>query len=385
MSVNNHNRFGNEILTEGVGGLQYAMVGYSTAIGSSEYGDNDSTVHSPIIGWAYDGNPIYGSYGYSDVSDSNSDIQVVRSGYVLSPSDVVDRPSGFSNGFFVEDFKFDNSGELDQYNGRFAKTPEFPNGTYAYYAGINSSTYAPTFPFFIGHQYRSVPITQNVDQDFKFESSQLIRNTLPYGVGDLGIDNDFITEPNEIRLSDSTIKSVSKGSVESLIVNESGDGYKVGDVASFDNTGTSGGGVSAVVESLQGKTINELTTTVESYQNVQFVWDKQGQVSGNIIPTHTLLNNDTVIVSGVSTSIKGLSANHKIGVSSESVILFAELPSNATVGVVTDIFVNKIPSTVSVGSTIQINSERLSVLGTFSDRKVIRALRGETDNHTSER
>ena len=354
------------------------MVGYSTAIGSSEYGDNDSTVHSPIIGWAYDGNPIYGSYGYSDASDSNSDIQVVRSGYVLSPSDVVDRPSGFSNGFFVEDFKFDNSGELDQYNGRFAKTPEFPNGTYAYYAGINSSTYAPTFPFFIGHQYRSVPITQNVDQDFKFESSQLIRNTLPYGVGDLGIDNDFITEPNEIRLSDSTIKSVSKGSVESLIVNESGDGYKVGDVASFDNTGSLGGGVSAVVESLEGKTINELTTTVESYQNVQFVWDKQGQVSGNIIPTHTLLNNDTVIVSGVSTSIKGLSANHKIGVSSESVILFAELPSNATVGVVTDIFVNKIPSTVSVGSTIQINAERLSVLGTFNDRKVIRALRGET-------
>ena len=129
------------------------MVGYSTAIGSSEYGDNDSTVHSPIIGWAYDGNPIHGSYGYSDASDSNSDIQVVRSGYVLSPSDVVDRPSGFSNGFFVEDFKFDNSGELDQYNGRFAKTLEFPNGTYAYYAGINNSTYAPTFPFFIGHQY----------------------------------------------------------------------------------------------------------------------------------------------------------------------------------------------------------------------------------------
>ena len=26
----------------------------------------NSTDHSPIIGWAYDGNPIYGPYGYSN-------------------------------------------------------------------------------------------------------------------------------------------------------------------------------------------------------------------------------------------------------------------------------------------------------------------------------
>ena len=103
-------------------GLQYGMVGYSTAVGLSEFGDN-SIDHSPIIGWAYDGNPIYGPYGYDNPSDSNSQIRNLSPSYVLSPSIVVDRPSGFPNGFFVEDFEFNNSGDLDKHNGRYCKTP----------------------------------------------------------------------------------------------------------------------------------------------------------------------------------------------------------------------------------------------------------------------
>ena len=45
------------------------MVGYSTQIGNDAFGD-DGIEHSPIIGWAYDGNPIYGPYGYSNPSNS---------------------------------------------------------------------------------------------------------------------------------------------------------------------------------------------------------------------------------------------------------------------------------------------------------------------------
>ena len=51
------------------------------------FGDS-GTAHSPIIGWAYDGNPIYGPYGYSDPTDDNSGIKVLTSGYVLDPSNV---------------------------------------------------------------------------------------------------------------------------------------------------------------------------------------------------------------------------------------------------------------------------------------------------------
>ena len=47
-------------------------------------------------------------------------------------------PSGFGAGFFVEDYIFNNSGDLDENNGRFAKTPDFPNGVYAYFAGITT-------------------------------------------------------------------------------------------------------------------------------------------------------------------------------------------------------------------------------------------------------
>ena len=95
LSLNNHERHGDEILSDTENGLQYGMVGYSTAIGLSEFGD-DSVDHSPIIGWSYDGNPIYGPYGYDDSSDSNSQIRNLTTSYTLSPSDVTDRPSGFT-------------------------------------------------------------------------------------------------------------------------------------------------------------------------------------------------------------------------------------------------------------------------------------------------
>ena len=244
LSLNNHERHGDEILRDTESGLQYGMVGYSTAIGLSEFGD-DSINHSPIIGWSYDGNPIYGPYGYDDSSDSNSQIRNLTTSYALSPSDVTDRPSGFTNGFFVDDYKFDNSGDLDKNNGRFGKTPEYPNGVYAYFVGINTNTQSAVFPFFIGNTYRSKLIDQVFDQSFDFNNSDLIRNTLPYAVGDSGSDNDFINEPNEILLQSSTIESVSKGSVKSFDIHEAGQGYKVGDKVQFDNTGTNGGGISA--------------------------------------------------------------------------------------------------------------------------------------------
>ena len=39
--------------------------------------------HSPIIGWAFDGYPVYGPYGYSDATSASSAIKRIRSGYRL--------------------------------------------------------------------------------------------------------------------------------------------------------------------------------------------------------------------------------------------------------------------------------------------------------------
>ena len=95
--MNNLERFDDEILLkESETNLQYAVVGYSTSLYTNEFSDPDPiTGHSPIIGWAYDGNPIYGPYGYSDPKDENSSIKILNTGYVLNTSGVVDRPSSF--------------------------------------------------------------------------------------------------------------------------------------------------------------------------------------------------------------------------------------------------------------------------------------------------
>ena len=56
-------------------------------------------------------------------------------------------------GRYVEDFEFvDGLGDLDVYNGRFAATPDFPQGTYAYYVTIDD-TGAAAFPYILAGQF----------------------------------------------------------------------------------------------------------------------------------------------------------------------------------------------------------------------------------------
>ena len=223
LTLNAHDRFGDEILIESGDKLNYGMVGYSTAIGLNTF-DDDGEEHSPIIGWAYDGNPIYGGYSYTDPSDVNSDIKILDSGYELSSSDVIDRPSGFTAGFFVEDYKFTASGDLDEHNGRYSKTPEFPNGVYAYHAAITADGKNSKFPFFVGNTYSSILSKQDIDQTFDFNSSGLRRNTLPYVASDNYANNDFTSEPNEIIPQSAVIDSITQGSVDGFNINVAGSG-----------------------------------------------------------------------------------------------------------------------------------------------------------------
>jgi len=134
--------------------------------------------HSPILGWAFDGYPIYGPYAYSDPKDPASPVQRMRSGFRLrSITDRTTLPdfalpihSGVSQqlnaaqagpaitltfplGRYVEDFEFvAGLGDLDVYNGRFAVAPEFPSGTYAYYVTIDADG-LPAFPYIFAMQF----------------------------------------------------------------------------------------------------------------------------------------------------------------------------------------------------------------------------------------
>jgi hypothetical protein len=90
-----------------------------------------------LIGWAADGFPIYARYGYSVASDARSAIHVMKGSYRLKTKTDTNRPpvSIYPMGVFKQDHDYiAGSGDLDECNGRFGVTPEFPNGIYHYYA-----------------------------------------------------------------------------------------------------------------------------------------------------------------------------------------------------------------------------------------------------------
>ena len=61
--------------------------------------------------------------------------------------------STYPLGRYIEDYNYTaGSGDLDQYNGRFCVTPDFPAGTYAYFVTIDAYG-APAFPYYLGPQY----------------------------------------------------------------------------------------------------------------------------------------------------------------------------------------------------------------------------------------
>lgn len=83
------------------------------------------------VGWAGDGFPIYYKYVYSSASDANSAIVEIKSSYQLKtgerPGDGTSAPCGTYNGKYEADYEYSaNKSELDECNGRFGVTAEFP-------------------------------------------------------------------------------------------------------------------------------------------------------------------------------------------------------------------------------------------------------------------
>jgi hypothetical protein len=384
LRVNNNTKFGDELLNESDNNLQYSICGYYDTLRLSL--NDDGAQHSPIIGWAYDGNPIYGAYGYTNPEDPNTQQKVLTPGYQLNTSNIIDRPLQFADGFFVEDYQYTNSGDLDTNNGRFGKTPEFPNGVYAYFATIEKETLKSKFPYFVGNTYRSNAIKENfsLDQTYDFNNSNLLRNTFPYKVSEIYANNDFIIESNEILNQKTIIESVTDGYVSSIDILNSGYDYKVNDVLEFDDTGTGGGGLIAKVSSIEGKDIVSLNTSVETYNNSIFTWKYDNTVKVSILPNHNLSNNDYVIISGFSTSLSELNGSYQIGITSYYSNVLKTIPAS-TAGLTTEIYLSQLPpQIVSVGSSIGIGTETLSVLEVFKNMNILKVQRGLTGvSHTA--
>src|SRR6476661_673368 len=135
----------------------------------------DSTRHGPLIGFAFDGYPIYGGYGYANPQQAGP-IKRMTPGYRLrnitarttlaNGTQLTATQYGPSLatralGYYGEDYEYvAGSGDLDDHNGRFCVTPEYPNGTYAYFATIDRRGNS-VFPYLIGSTYYGVVETSN--------------------------------------------------------------------------------------------------------------------------------------------------------------------------------------------------------------------------------
>jgi hypothetical protein len=122
----------------------------------------DSTQHSPLLGFAYDGFPIYGAYGYKNV-DGTGGIVRMKSSYSLSANTTrtngpaIGQVAGaqtFFNGYFREDYVYNATSAstpdyLDEHNGRICKTPEYPNGIYCYFATVDAK-WNSAYPYVVG-------------------------------------------------------------------------------------------------------------------------------------------------------------------------------------------------------------------------------------------
>lgn len=187
--------------------------------------------HSPIIGYAFDGNPIYGPFGFSpryqddwnllytyskgdivklvinevdkyyiltqdEYASISPDVNpawrealptevftVMRTSYRLT--EVQRENHTLPDGTYIEDFVYQEGlGDLDEHNGRFCITPEYPGGIYAYFVTVDPDDInLPRYPYIIGPTYYDEPLIPN--GGFKFPGTitlEVIAGQLPRGM-----------------------------------------------------------------------------------------------------------------------------------------------------------------------------------------------------------
>ena len=353
-----------------------------------------STSHSPIIGWAYDGNPIYGPYGFTNI-DGTGVIKAMESSYILNLDAARPNTSIYPQGFFVNDYKYNASGDLDEHNGRFCITPEYPNGVYAYFTTINTIIESagvfrnyrkPVFPYFIGNEYKSIPIAYNYNprsnQDvIDLNNTGLLRNTKPYNLLQDMSGYEYVVVPNDIRPQESIVTYASVGGVNSVGITTGGTGYKVGDRVIFDNTNSGGQNATAVVKHVGGKAVSQISASQQSVFNVEFTSLPQNQNTyiGFSSGPHGLNDRDIVSITGLSTVGTQLSGSYRVGVRSDTFSLISGIGSTSVTGFVTyfSLYGNLSYPAIRENDILQVESERLKVLNVDKESTRVRVERAK--------
>ena len=334
--------------------------------------------HSPILGYAYDGHPIYGPFAVVDGKK-----KYIESSYRKLASQRVDGPNIniYPAGFFIEDFTYvEGTGDLDEHNGRFAATPEFPNGVYAYYTTVEeievnnpnspfNNSRTPLFPYVIGDTYHSKLQTFNTayesNQNLDLPSLDLVRNTEPYNINEY----EYVAQANRNTLINSKIEKTSSGDIERIDIVTAGKGYNVNDKLSFDNNLTGGFGATGKVSYVEGPGITTITSTITELEDIVLVANGQ-QVTGIHTGPHGVADNSFVEILGISTTThSNLAArNTKIKLKERSTGLGVSMASVNITGLTTSVLITDwIPDVIKdykfqINDIVQIDSEQLKII-----------------------
>ena len=317
--------------------------------------------HSPILGWAYDGNPIYGAYGFGNIDIGEPGIIKLSSSYELDAvNDDSLRPDK-EDGYFVEDYQYTGNGNLDQFNGRFAITPEFPNGTYAYFT--TNTVGDSQFPYttFL-HRNR----TDDVNYDIDFKQTDKIIDSGKYkrNVSPLGINEKFREYPalSEFLNTNPKLKVTSSlpGKIKKITTFNSGKDYKVGDTININDPF-----VDAAVGEISGKEIKKVESIETIINNLNFSV-KNNIVTASSDSIHNFSNNDVVEISGItSSSYFGIQGLQKIGVNTTSTFVSVAIGNTVTTGVSTFVKFDEPTNSgvFKVNDVVQIDNEKLLITG----------------------
>jgi hypothetical protein len=207
----------------------------------------DSTQHSPLIGYAYDGFPIYGAYGYLNVNGTGGIVRMKSSYHLSTNTTRLNGPAvgavvgtqTFFNGYFREDYVYTPTSAgtpsyLDEHNGRFCVTPEYPAGIYCYFSTVDAS-WNSAYPYVVGPTFYGVYANRkvtNVDET-TITYTPATAGISNYNAGDFKVNifpnpsNDFIAiqvlglnnENLSIELFDVTGRLVQKSSINAGATN----------------------------------------------------------------------------------------------------------------------------------------------------------------------
>ena len=349
--------------------------------------NNSVKYHSPIVGWAYDGNPIYGPYGYKNKEGGS--IVRLNTGYKFELKQYRPSTEFFPPGYFVEDYEFANIGDLDEHNGRYCKTPEFPNGVYAYFTTVNTQKDSsgpfngflkPVFPYTIGSLFKSKIINFNYNNSNNIDLNTIgwSRFTAPLNLNFSKTRYDGVITPDLFSGSFTEVTNVDPGDLVKMQIISPGDNYSTLDTIFFDSSNSGGYGAYGTISELKGRPVSTLQYLTDTFPNSQFVlYGSGGSYIGFSSLPHYIVTGSKVSITNVNILSDDFAGSYSVGITTNILTVSTSIGSTIQTGIVT--YLNVIGNLnfpeILENDVYRIGSENFKILNAFPKDSRIRVYR----------